>query len=94
MTTGIGGIGESVPRQEDARFIRGRGNYVDDVVLPHMLHLALQSKHTVAPFDFHRMSVQIDTRFSLQRRVNLPYDPLLVVFRPHGKLSPHVLRLH
>ena len=40
------------------------------------------------------MPVQIDTRFALQRRVNLPYDPFLVVFRPHGKLSPHVLRLH
>src|ERR1700734_888695 len=28
-------------RKEDPRFIRGRGNYVDDVVLPGMLHLAI-----------------------------------------------------
>src|SRR6201998_4151133 len=28
-------------RKEDPRFIRGRGNYVDDVALPGMLHLAI-----------------------------------------------------
>ena len=28
-------------RKEDPRFIRGRGNYVDDVQLPGMLHLAI-----------------------------------------------------
>ena len=28
-------------RKEDPRFIRGHGNYVDDVVLPGMLHLAI-----------------------------------------------------
>ncbi|NIP60020.1 MAG: carbon monoxide dehydrogenase, partial [Gemmatimonadetes bacterium] len=35
----IGGMGHSVKRKEDARFIRGKGNYVDDVVLPDMLYL-------------------------------------------------------
>ena len=35
----IGGMGHSVPRKEDARFIRGKGNFVDDVKLPGMLHL-------------------------------------------------------
>ncbi len=45
----IGGIGESVPRKEDARFIRGRGRYVDDIVLPGMLHMAiLRSPHAHA----------------------------------------------
>jgi carbon-monoxide dehydrogenase large subunit len=38
-TTEIRGIGHSVKRQEDERFIRGRGSYVDDIVLPGMLHL-------------------------------------------------------
>ncbi len=28
-------------RKEDARFVRGRGNYIDDVVLPGMLHGAI-----------------------------------------------------
>jgi carbon-monoxide dehydrogenase large subunit len=35
----IGGMGHSVPRKEDPRFIRGQGKYVDDVKLPGMLHL-------------------------------------------------------
>jgi carbon-monoxide dehydrogenase large subunit len=38
-TAPLGGIGVSVPRKEDARFIRGKGNYVDDVQLPGMLFL-------------------------------------------------------
>jgi carbon-monoxide dehydrogenase large subunit len=40
-TTELHGIGHSAKRKEDARFIRGRGNYVEDVVLPGMLHLEL-----------------------------------------------------
>src|SRR5437763_13813371 len=32
------GLGESYKRKEDARFIRGKGNYVDDVQLPVMLY--------------------------------------------------------
>ena len=35
----IGGMGHSVKRKEDPRFIRGKGNYVDDVKLPGMLYL-------------------------------------------------------
>ena len=40
-TEAIRGIGHSVKRTEDERFIRGKGTYVDDVVLPGMLHLEL-----------------------------------------------------
>src|SRR5438128_2558706 len=39
-TNEIRGIGHSVERKEDDRFIRGAGNYVDDVTLPGMLHMA------------------------------------------------------
>ncbi len=35
------GLGHSVRRKEDDRFIRGKGTYVDDIVLPGMLHLAI-----------------------------------------------------
>ena len=35
----VGGMGHSLKRKEDPRFIRGQGNYVDDVVLPDMLYL-------------------------------------------------------
>ena len=33
------GMGHSVKRKEDARFIRGKGNYIDDLKLPGMLYL-------------------------------------------------------
>jgi carbon-monoxide dehydrogenase large subunit len=35
----IGGMGHSVKRKEDPRFLRGLGNFVDDVNLPGMLYL-------------------------------------------------------
>ncbi|HET9139017.1 aerobic carbon-monoxide dehydrogenase large subunit [Actinophytocola sp.] len=43
-------------RKEDARFVRGRGTYVDDVVLPGMLHAAILR----SPFA-HARIVSIDT---------------------------------
>jgi aerobic carbon-monoxide dehydrogenase large subunit len=52
----IGGIGHSVRRVEDDRFVNGAGNYVDDIVLPGMLHLALL-RSPVA----HARIVSIDT---------------------------------
>src|SRR5213080_742224 len=36
-----GNIGDSIRRKEDDRFIRGRGNYLDDIMLPGMLHMAI-----------------------------------------------------
>lgn len=35
----IGGMGHSIRRKEDARFIQGKGKYVDDFKLPGMLHM-------------------------------------------------------
>ncbi len=35
----VGGMGHSVKRKEDPRFIRGKGEYIDDLVLPGMLWL-------------------------------------------------------
>ena len=37
----VGGVGHSVRRKEDDRFIQGAGNYLDDLVLPGMLHMAI-----------------------------------------------------
>ena len=37
----IGGIGHSVKRLEDARLIEGQGNFLDDIVLTGMLHMAI-----------------------------------------------------
>ena len=38
-TAALQGMGESRLRKEDARFIQGKGNYVDDLKLPGMLHM-------------------------------------------------------
>jgi aerobic carbon-monoxide dehydrogenase large subunit len=44
-----GRIGEPIKRKEDGRFIRGKGNYLDDIELPGMLHMAiLRSPHAHA----------------------------------------------
>ena len=43
-------------RKEDARFLRGRGNYLDDVQLPGMLHGAILA----SPYA-HARIVSIDT---------------------------------
>ena len=37
--TEVEGLGHSRKRVEDARFIRGKGNYIDDMKLPGMLHV-------------------------------------------------------
>ncbi len=38
-TPEVGGMGHSVKRKEDPRFIQGKGEYIDDLVLPGMLWL-------------------------------------------------------
>src|SRR5215467_7873777 len=35
----VGGMGHSIKRKEDPRFLRGKGNYLDDIKLPGMLHM-------------------------------------------------------
>mgnify|MGYP006202420403 CR=1 FL=1 len=35
----LAGMGVSRLRKEDARFIQGKGNYVDDIKMPGMLHM-------------------------------------------------------
>src|SRR4029450_5084190 len=55
-TTEVRGLGHSVKRKEDERFIRGKGNYVDDVTLPGMLHMELLR----SPFA-HARIVSVDT---------------------------------
>src|SRR5919199_328894 len=34
-------LGRSIKRREDDRFLQGKGNYVDDINLPGMLHMAI-----------------------------------------------------
>ena len=35
----ISGMGHSMKRKEDARFIQGHGRYIDDIKLPGMLYM-------------------------------------------------------
>jgi len=55
-TIGNGHVGRSLRRKEDPRLITGKGTYVDDVVLPGMLHAAF-----VRSPEAHAKIVSIDT---------------------------------
>lgn len=56
----IRGIGHSVRRKEDPRFLQGKGNFVDDVQLPGMLHMAIaRSPHA------HARILEIDASAAL-----------------------------
>ncbi|HAA92765.1 MAG TPA: carbon monoxide dehydrogenase, partial [Rhodospirillaceae bacterium] len=55
------GIGQSVPRYEDPRLLRGRGRYIADMTFPNMLHgYVLRSPHA------HAVIRSIDTRAAKQ----------------------------
>ena len=56
----VGGMGHSVRRKEDPRFIRGKGTYVDDIQRPGMLYLDIVR----SPFA-HAMIKKIDTSKAL-----------------------------
>jgi carbon-monoxide dehydrogenase large subunit len=56
----VAGMGHSMKRKEDPRFIRGKGTYVDDVQLPGMLYLDIvRSPHA------HARIVRIDSARAL-----------------------------
>jgi aerobic carbon-monoxide dehydrogenase large subunit len=57
----VGGMGHSIKRKEDPRFLRGKGNYVDDIQLPGMLHMDLVR----SPFA-HAKIVKIDPSQALK----------------------------
>ncbi len=60
-TPEVCGMGHSMKRKEDPRFIRGRGNYVDDIQLPGMLYLDIVR----SPFAHARIK-SIDTENALK----------------------------
>jgi carbon-monoxide dehydrogenase large subunit len=59
-TPEVGGMGHSIKRKEDPRFIRGQGRYVDDIQLPGMLYLDIVR----SPFAHARIK-SIDTARAL-----------------------------
>lgn len=54
-------IGKPMPVREDRRFVRGRGRYINDMVLPGMLHLGVASA-TVA----HAKLISVDVSEALK----------------------------
>src|SRR5512138_975644 len=57
----VSGMGHSMRRKEDPRFIRGKGNYVDDIALPGMLYMDIvRSPHA------HAKIKKIDTSKALK----------------------------
>ena len=60
-TPEVCGMGHSMKRKEDPRFIRGQGNYVDDIQLPGMLYLDIVR----SPFAHARIK-SIDTENALK----------------------------
>ncbi|HEY7512052.1 MAG TPA: aerobic carbon-monoxide dehydrogenase large subunit [Vicinamibacteria bacterium] len=57
----VGGMGHSIRRKEDPRFLRGQGQYVDDVVLPGMVYMDIVR----SPFA-HAKIRRIDTSAALK----------------------------
>src|SRR6516164_7426745 len=57
----VGGMGHSIKRKEDPRFLRGQGHYVDDIQLPGMLHMDIVR----SPYA-HAKIVKIDSSAALK----------------------------
>lgn len=55
-------VGQALRRKEDPRLITGRATYVDDVVVPGMLHAAI-----VRSPEAHARIVSIDTSVATER---------------------------
>jgi len=55
VTSGARFVGQRVARQEDVRFLTGRGRFVDDISVPRTLHAAFArsdvAKGTIASVD-------------------------------------------
>ena len=55
-------IGAKVPRVEDRRILTGRGHYIDDLHLPHMLHATfLRDQEELAEDEAYRILKQNET---------------------------------
>ena len=86
------GIGESIKRLEDKRFLQGQGHYIDDLQLPDMLHSAvLRSPYAPAKI------TNIDVGFALEQpgvvtiltfSDLLSVKPIPIRLNPYGSLEP------
>jgi xanthine dehydrogenase molybdopterin-binding subunit B len=73
-TPEVGGMGHSMKRKEDPRFIRGQGEYIEDVVLPKMVWMDIVR----SPYAHARIK-SIDASEALSRRpvsIGCPPSPV------------------
>jgi carbon-monoxide dehydrogenase large subunit len=95
----MGWFGASIKRKEDPAFLTGRGRYVDDIVLPGMLHaVVLRSPHAhagirgidktaaLAMAGVHAVFTHVDLPESMQRQtvpLLVPSPTIKQVFMPY-----------
>jgi len=86
------GIGASIKRLEDKRFLQGQGNYIDDMQLPDMLHAAvLRSPYA------HANIIDIEVSAALEQpgivtiltfADLISVKPIPIRLNPYGSLEP------
>lgn len=80
-------VGQSVRRKEDARFLTGRGRYVDDLALPGMLHAAIlrspvaRGRITTLDVEAARALPGVHAVYTA-REINGQFQPLHSMFEP------------
>ncbi len=87
---GVEGIGASVVRKEDKRFITGKGRYVDDIKLQGMTHA-----HFIRSPHAHAKVKSIDSSAALKMpgvvaRAHRPADRRRQGRQPHLRLGHHL----
>src|SRR5579859_8014246 len=85
-------FGEPLLRQEDARFLTGKGTFIDDIDLPEMLHAAILR----SPYA-HARILSIDTSEAAKLdgvAAVLTYHDLTVATNPLPLLIPHPALTH
>src|SRR3954471_2986315 len=76
----ICGMGHSMKRKEDPRFIRGQGKYVDDVVLPGMLYMDIVR----SPFAYAKIkSINTDKALKIPGVLAVIDGPTLAKYNLH-----------
>src|SRR3989454_7664999 len=79
----VGGMGHSIKRKEDPRFIRGKGTYVDDVQLPGMLYLDIAR----SPFAHAKI-----TRIGTSKALAIGGVPAVITAQALAKYNLHWMR--
>ena len=83
-------IGARIKRKEDRRFLTGRGRYLDDIILPGTLHMAvLRSPHAHAKITSIRIDEpeNVDASLWTSDKLEGSFEELPVLYRVAGQKS-------